>query len=162
MAMDLRRKQIDSLRELQLQMSEKSPNELYEVIAPINGRNLYFTIWLSMDFPSTPPIVYVNPKVRHPIVNESDCTLSVPSLRNWRVTVTLKSIVSEALTEFNRQPPIFMDMQPPPQSYMPMQQGYGGAGGYQPPFPPSGMPPPQQYRPPVSYQPQPYQHPLPQ
>eukprot|EP00053_Salpingoeca_punica_P008422 m.75646 g.75646 ORF g.75646 m.75646 type:complete len:361 (+) comp14597_c0_seq1:235-1317(+) len=133
--MDLRRKQIDSLRELQLGMVEKTPNESYELYVPMGGQRLAFTIFLSADFPNTPPIIYVTPKVSHPIVDDRDNTLNVPSLRNWRVQVTLKSVISEALTEFSRRPPVFV-MQPPGPFGMPSSK-FPQPGGYQPAFPPS-------------------------
>jgi len=163
------------------------PQPLFNVMGtiPVNIRGTRYNIpvrmWIPVEYPYRPPMVYVTPTPgmsitpNHPQVNASGVVF-LPYMQTWNpATHSLLPLVQAMTTVFSQKTPLYSG--PPPQAAPPSYPGYGqqppnaypprpAAGGYQPPYPgqqaqpqparfsPYSSQPPQQPQQPSPYPPQ--------
>jgi len=142
--------------------SPNSPQPLFNMTGTIPvvikavRYNIPIKMWIPVEYPYRPPLVYVNPAQgmsitpNHPNVSPTGLVL-LPYLTTWNpATHNLIPLVQAMIQVFSAKTPVYSGPQrpPPPQSY----PGYGQAaspsaapssGGY-PPYPGQQAQPPQQ------------------
>jgi len=126
------------------------------VIIQANRYNIPIRMWIPLEYPYRPPMVYVTPtsgmsiSPNHPNVNPSG-VVSLPYLQTWNpATHNLLPLVQAMVQVFGQRTPLYQAPRPQQQ---PSYPGGGGApyspsgypsqapGGYQPPYPGQQQPP---------------------
>lgn len=83
---DLRRRQIDTLKIFNDNVTEIKDNAEYKVEFTANSRNMVLNIVLGPDFPNEKPVIFVNPVFNHPWLGEnSNQVVGAPGIMNYTV-----------------------------------------------------------------------------
>ncbi|XP_068621991.1 vacuolar protein sorting-associated protein 37A [Battus philenor] len=103
---DVRRRQIDTLKIFNANVTEIKENAEYKVEFSVEGRNMTLNIVLGPDFPSEKPAIFVNPVFAHPwIAENTNQVVGAPGLINFTLHSDLGRVVQAIIREFQRTVP---------------------------------------------------------
>lgn len=103
---DARKRQIDTLKVFNDNVSEINENSEYRVEFVAGNKNMSLNVVLSPEFPNEKPSIYVNPPVSHPWVPEnSNQVAGAPGLLNFTVHSDLGRVVQAIIREFQKSLP---------------------------------------------------------
>ncbi|CAG9135153.1 unnamed protein product [Plutella xylostella] len=103
---DMRKRQIDTLKIFNDNVTEISANEEYRVDFNADGRSMSLSIILTPEFPSEKPVIFVNPAFPHPwIAENSNQVLGAPGLLNYTQHSDLGRVVQAIIREFQKSAP---------------------------------------------------------
>nr|CAD7201222.1 unnamed protein product [Timema douglasi] len=100
-----RKRQIDTLKIFNDNVTEVQEDLEYKVDFLAGGVNMVLLVSLSPDFPLDKPVLKVQPLVIHPWVNDHSEIVSAPGLLNYTVHSDLGRVVQAIISEFSRNPP---------------------------------------------------------
>ncbi|VVC92756.1 unnamed protein product, partial [Leptidea sinapis] len=107
---NLRKRQIDTLKIFNDNVSEIQENSEYKVEFDSHGRNMSLNVLLTPDFPNEKPVIFVNPVFPHPWLGEnSNQVLGAPGLINYTLHSDLGRVVQAIIREFQRTVPNLED-----------------------------------------------------
>ncbi|XP_014364717.2 vacuolar protein sorting-associated protein 37A [Papilio machaon] len=103
---DIRRRQIDTLKIFNANVTEIKENAEYRVGFPAEGRNMSLNIVLGPEFPNEKPAIFVNPVFSHPwIADNTNQVVGAPGLVNFTLHSDLGRVVQAITREFQRAVP---------------------------------------------------------
>ncbi|XP_070554143.1 vacuolar protein sorting-associated protein 37A-like [Ptychodera flava] len=111
-----RTKQIESLKQVNRNVTEIQRDVEYRVTTTTGGSTISLNIILPPSFPQEKPIVKVSPPLRHHWVNEQMIVTGCPSINNFGVHTDLGRTVCSIILEFTNKPPIVFGQEQTPQS----------------------------------------------
>ncbi|CAK1546453.1 unnamed protein product [Leptosia nina] len=103
---DLRRRQIDTLKIFNDNVTEVKENTEYKVEFNANSRIMVINIKLGADFPNEKPAIFVHPIFNHPwLAENSNQVVGAPGLLNYTLHSDLGRVVQAIIREFQRSVP---------------------------------------------------------
>ncbi|RZF35930.1 hypothetical protein LSTR_LSTR008500 [Laodelphax striatellus] len=103
-----RKKQIDTLKIFNANVSEVQEDVEYNIEFISGGKTLALNVKLSPEFPLEKPVLQVVPTVVHNWVTESGLVTSAPGLLNFTRYSDLGRVVHAIIREFELRPPQFL------------------------------------------------------
>ncbi|XP_043280229.1 vacuolar protein sorting-associated protein 37A-like [Venturia canescens] len=100
-----RKRQIDTLKIFNDNVSELREDVEYQVQFDAASRRMAITVELSPEFPWEKPVLRVSPPITHPWCNEHSEITSAPGLLNFTVHSDLGRVVQAIIREFSKNPP---------------------------------------------------------
>ncbi|XP_034827585.1 vacuolar protein sorting-associated protein 37A [Maniola hyperantus] len=98
-----RKRQIDTLKIFNDNVTELSENTEYRVEFNANGRHFSLNVVLNPDFPNEKPSIFVNPVFPHPwLAENSNQVVGAPGLVNYTPHSDLGRVVQAIIREFQR------------------------------------------------------------
>lgn len=109
---DIRRRQIDTLKIFNDNVTEVKENSEYRVEFSSDGRNMCLNVILPPDFPNEKPNIFVNPVFPHPwLAENSNEVMGAPGLVNYTPHADLGRIVQAIIREFQRAVPNILSLE---------------------------------------------------
>ncbi|XP_041970552.1 vacuolar protein sorting-associated protein 37A [Aricia agestis] len=103
---DIRRRQIDTLKIFNDNVTEISENVEYKIDFLADNRNMSLTVVLGQDFPNTNPSIFVNPAISHPWLSDNtNQVVNAPGLLNFTQHSDLGRVVQAIIREFQKSVP---------------------------------------------------------
>ncbi|CAK1592892.1 unnamed protein product [Parnassius mnemosyne] len=103
---DVRKRQIDTLKIFNANVTEIKENAEYRVEFIADGRNMSLNIVLSSEFPNEKPAIFVSPLFSHPwIAENTNQVVGAPGLINFTVHSDLGRVVQAIIREFQKTIP---------------------------------------------------------
>ncbi|CAG9576937.1 unnamed protein product [Danaus chrysippus] len=103
---DIRKRQIDTLKIFNDNVTEIVENTEYKVDFSANGHNLNLTVLLNPEFPNEKPNIFVSPVFPHPwLAENSNQVIGAPGLVNYSPHSDLGRVVQVIIREFQRSAP---------------------------------------------------------
>ncbi|KAG6464894.1 vacuolar protein sorting-associated protein 37A [Manduca sexta] len=103
---DVRKRQIDTLKIFNANVTEIKENAEYRVEFNVNNKNMSLNVILGPEFPNEKPSIFVNPPVSHQWVAEnSNQVVGAPGLINFTVHSDLGRVVQAIIREFQKSLP---------------------------------------------------------
>ncbi|XP_045457969.1 vacuolar protein sorting-associated protein 37A-like [Melitaea cinxia] len=103
---DIRKRQIDTLKIFNDNVTEINENSEYRVEFEANGRNFSLNVILNPEFPNEKPNIFINPLISHPwILENSNQIIGAPGLINYTPHSDLGRVVQAIIREFQRSVP---------------------------------------------------------
>lgn len=91
---DIRKRQIDTLKIFNANVTEIKENAEYRVEFSAEGRNMSLNIILSPEFPNEKPAIFVNPVFSHPwIADNTNQVIGAPGLINFTLHSDLGNVI---------------------------------------------------------------------
>ncbi|XP_011645131.1 vacuolar protein sorting-associated protein 37A isoform X2 [Pogonomyrmex barbatus] len=104
-----RKRQIDTLKIFNDNVTELRENVDYRVEFQAGERRMAIVVSLSPNFPLEKPVLRVSPPISHPWCNEHSEITSAPGLLNFSVHSDLGRVVQAIIREFSKNPPQLLD-----------------------------------------------------
>lgn len=103
---DTRKRQIDTLKVFNDNVTEISENSEYRVDFVAGNKNMSLNVVLGPEFPNEKPLIYVNPPAAHPwVLENSNQVTGAPGLLNFTVHSDLGRVVQAIIREFQKSLP---------------------------------------------------------
>lgn len=102
-----RRRQIDTLKVFNDNVTEIQDDVEYKVEFTSGGKNMALVVILGPEFPLSKPVLRIRPDIVHPWVNETSEVINAPGLINYTAHSDLGRVVQAIIREFERRPPLF-------------------------------------------------------
>lgn len=106
---DFRKRQIDTLKIFNDNVSEIKENEEYSIQFESGDHTLTLTVILSVDFPNENPKFILKPSVQHPWCNYSGFIDKAPGVLNYNQHSDLGRVVQVIIREFEKHPPLLLN-----------------------------------------------------
>ncbi|XP_026322690.1 vacuolar protein sorting-associated protein 37A-like [Hyposmocoma kahamanoa] len=107
---DARKRQIDTLKIFNDNVTEITENSEYRLDFAANGKNMSLNVILSPEFPNEKPCIFVNPAIPHPWLGEnSNQVMGAPGLLNYTQHSDLGRVVQAIIREFQKSLPNLSD-----------------------------------------------------
>ncbi|XP_047542602.1 vacuolar protein sorting-associated protein 37A-like [Vanessa atalanta] len=104
---DIRKRQIDTLKIFNDNVTEINENSEYKVEFEASGRSFSLNVVLNPEFPNERPNIFINPVIPHPwLLENSNQVVGAPGLMNYTPHSDLGRVVQAIIREFQRSVPI--------------------------------------------------------
>lgn len=106
----IRKKQIDKLKQLKLNVSMIHGDVQYKVDFVLKYENEQYAYTIIIDlppsFPLEPPMLFVHPPCSHKYLDAAQVVVNFPPLDNFKSKPDLASVIKRLINEFEKTPPI--------------------------------------------------------